>query len=182
MTSEHVKSLDQDYICHTYARFDVCLEKGKGARCWSPEGKAYIDFSSGIGVNSLGFCDDEWVKAVTEQAGKLQHISNLYYTEPCAQLAELLCQRTGMKKVFFCNSGAEANEGAIKTARKYGFDHKGLGCDEIIALRTLADQDLDAALLLGFQMSIDLLKSEGKALDRYTVEARNFLLGERTKS
>ncbi len=135
MTSEHVKSLDQDYICHTYARFNVCLEKGKGARCWSPEGKAYIDFSSGIGVNSLGFCDDEWVKAVTEQAGKLQHISNLYYTEPCAQLAELLCQRTGMKKVFFCNSGAEANEGAIKTARKYGFDHKGLGCDEIIALK-----------------------------------------------
>ena len=134
MTSQELKSLDQEYICNTYARFDLCVEKGKGATCWTPEGKQYIDFSSGIGVNALGFCDEDWVKAVSDQASKLQHISNLYYTSPCAELAQMICQRTGMKKVFFCNSGAEANEGAIKTARKYSFDKYGKGRDEIIAL------------------------------------------------
>ncbi|MCI8525981.1 MAG: aspartate aminotransferase family protein [Oscillospiraceae bacterium] len=134
MTSQELQQLDQAYIAHTYARFSLCVDRGQGATCWSPEGKRYIDFSSGIGVNSLGFCDADWVRAVSEQAGKLQHISNLYYTEPCARLAEMLCARTGMKKVFFCNSGAEANEGAIKTARKYSFDKYGAGRSEIIAL------------------------------------------------
>lgn len=134
MTSPELQSVDQAYICHTYARFDLCIVKGKGARCWSPEGKEFIDFSSGIGVNSLGFCDPDWVQAVSGQAATLQHISNLYYTEPCAVLARMLCERTGMKKVFFCNSGAEANEGAIKTARKYSFDKYGRGRDEIISL------------------------------------------------
>lgn len=134
MTSQELELLDKEYVCNTYARFDLCVEKGKGATCWSPEGKEYIDFSSGIGVNSLGFCDDDWVKAVSTQAATMQHISNLFYTEPCAKLAKMLCERTGMKKVFFCNSGAEANEGAIKTARKYSFDKYGKGRAEIIAL------------------------------------------------
>ncbi len=134
MTSEQLQALDQAHVCHTYARFNLCVDHGKGATCYDPEGKAYVDFSSGIGVNSLGFCDEDWVRAVTAQAGKVQHISNLFYTEPCAVLAQLLCQRTGMEKVFFCNSGAEANEGAIKTARKYSFDKYGRGRQEIIAL------------------------------------------------
>lgn len=134
MTSQEWMDLDQAYVCNTYARFPLCVEKGKGAVCWSPEGKRYIDFSSGIGVNSLGFCDADWVKAVSDQAAAVQHISNLFYTEPCIALAQMLCARTGMKKVFFCNSGAEANEGAIKAARKYSFDRYGKGRAEIVAL------------------------------------------------
>lgn len=134
MTDEEIKLLDKKYVANTYARFDVCLAHGKGATCYSGDGKKYIDFSSGIGVNSLGFCEDTWVKAVAAQAGKLQHISNLYYTEPCVKLAETLCERTGMKRAFFCNSGAEANEGAIKTARKYSFDKYGVERNEIISL------------------------------------------------
>ncbi len=135
MTSEQLKQLDASYICNTYARFDLCLDHGKGATCWDMDGKTYVDFSSGIGVNSLGFCDDDWLLAITGQAGRLQHISNLFYTKPDVMLAELLCRRTGMQKVFFCNSGAEANEGAIKTARKYSFDKYGRGRDEIIAMK-----------------------------------------------
>lgn len=134
MTSQELKTMDNTYVANTYDRFDLCLERGKGATCWSPEGKEYIDFSSGIGVNSLGLCDDGWVEAVCAQASRLQHTSNLLYSEPCALLAKALCERTGMKKVFFANSGAEANEGAIKAARKYSFDKYGTGRDEILAL------------------------------------------------
>ncbi len=102
--------------------------------CTDCEGKTYVDFSSGIGVNSLGFCDPDWVSAVCYQAGKLAHLSNLYYTQPCILLAQKLCLKTGMSKVFFANSGAEANEGAIKAARKYSFDHYGEGRNEIVSL------------------------------------------------
>ncbi len=128
------KELDQTYIAHSYARFDLEAVSGKGAVCTDVEGKTYIDFSTGIGVDSLGFCDEGWVKAVCEQAGKLQHISNLYYSEPMAKLAETLCARTFAKKVFFANSGAEANEGIIKAARKYSYDKYGKGRHTIIAL------------------------------------------------
>ena len=114
-----IKDLDKEYIVGTYGRFDLVAASGSGAVLTDESGKEYIDFTSGIGVNSLGFCDPGWVAAVTDQLGKIQHISNLYYTEPMVKLAEQLVKRTGMKKVFFSNSGAEANEVAIKTARKY---------------------------------------------------------------
>lgn len=114
-----IKALDKEYIVGTYGRFDLLAVSGSGAVLKDETGKEYIDFTSGIGVNSLGFCDEGWVTAITEQLGKIQHISNLYYTEPMIKLAEQLCKRTGMKKAFFANSGAEANEVAIKTARKY---------------------------------------------------------------
>ncbi len=128
------KELDQKYIAHSYARFDLEAVSGKGAVCTGADGKTYIDFSTGIGVDSLGFCDDGWVKAVCTQAGKLQHISNLYYSEPMVRLAETLCTRTFAKKVFFANSGAEANEGILKAARKYSHDKYGKGRHTIIAL------------------------------------------------
>ncbi len=115
----NIKELDKEYIVGTYGRFDLVAVSGSGAVCVDADGKEYIDFTSGIGVNSLGFCDPGWVAAITEQLGKIQHISNLFYTEPMVKLAEQLVKRTGMKKVFFANSGAEANEVAIKTARKY---------------------------------------------------------------
>ncbi len=120
MNSVEIKKYDSECIAGTYGRFDMAADHGKGATCISADGQEYIDFTSGIGVNSLGFCNDAWVKAVTEQAGKLQHVSNLYYTEPQVRLAKALTERTGMKKAFFCNSGAEANEFAIKVARKFG--------------------------------------------------------------
>ena len=114
---------DNEYVLHTYNRNPIVLEKGHGLRAAGPEGQQYLDFTSGIGVNSLGYCDLDWAEAVSEQAHKLQHTSNLYYTAPCGKLAKKLCKRTGMSKVFFGNSGAEANEGAIKAARKYSVDH-----------------------------------------------------------
>ena len=117
-------TLDKTYIAGTYARFPVEIASGKGSLMYSPEGKRYIDMGSGIGVTAFGIADDVWQEAVTAQLGKVQHTSNLYYTEPCALLAEALCSRTGMKKVFFCNSGAEANECAIKAARKYAAEKK----------------------------------------------------------
>ena len=120
-----LKSIDKEYIANTYARFPVELVSGKGSLVYDETGKEYIDMGSGIGVTAFGIADDEWKEAVSGQLGKLQHISNLYYTEPCARLAKLLCEKTGMKKVFFCNSGAEANEGAIKAARKYAAEKKG---------------------------------------------------------
>lgn len=144
MNSHEIKERDGKYIMGTYARNELCIEKGKGALCFNPEGKKYIDFSSGIGVNALGFCDTGWVDAITKQANTLQHTSNLFYTKPCVELAELLIKNTGLSKVFFCNSGAEANEGAIKTARKYSYMKYGKGRHEIITLtnsfhgRTLA--------------------------------------------
>jgi len=129
-----IKSTDQQYIAHTYKRFDLAIVKGEGARCYDDSGREYIDMTSGIGVNAFGYCDSEWADAVSEQARLLQHTSNLYYTAPCAQLAELLCSRTGMAKVFFGNSGAEANECAVKVARKYAAEHKGAEYYHIITL------------------------------------------------
>ena len=114
-----IKTTDQEKIVGTYARYDMVADHGKGAVCVDEEGKEYIDFTAGIGVNSLGFCDDGWVRAVTKQLKKLQHVSNLFYTEPQTRVAEILTARTGLCKVFFSNSGAEANEVAIKAARKY---------------------------------------------------------------
>ena len=120
MGFQEVKQQEQANMMHTYGRFPTALVKGKGVRAWDTEGKEYLDFASGIGVNSLGWCDTGWVKAVSEQAGTLQHISNLYYSPVQTQLAEALCRASGMSKVFFGNSGAEANECAIKLARKWG--------------------------------------------------------------
>lgn len=130
-----IKKLDLEYVAPTYARTDLCLEKGKGSTCYSLDGKKYIDLGAGIAVNGFGFCDEEYKNAVIEQLSKLQHTSNLYYTAPQAKLAELLCIRTGMKKVFFSNSGAEANECAIKAARKYSSDKYGDGRNVIITLK-----------------------------------------------
>ena len=129
-----IKSTDQQYIAHTYKRFDLTIIKGEGARCYDDSGREYIDMTSGIGVNSFGYCDSEWTQAVCQQAHLLQHTSNLYYTAPCAELAEILCTRTGMAKVFFGNSGAEANECAVKVARKYAAEHKGAEYYHIITL------------------------------------------------
>ncbi|MBN7772154.1 aspartate aminotransferase family protein [Clostridium aminobutyricum] len=134
MNSLEMKKKEKEYILQTYNRNDLCLTSGKGAICYTPEGKELIDFSSGIGVNSLGFCDTGWVEAISKQAAMLQHVSNLFYTEPCVNVAEMLVERSGMKRVFFANSGAEANEGAIKTARKYGNTKYGNGRNEIITL------------------------------------------------
>lgn len=116
---------DKEYIVNSYKRFPLTLKSGKGAVFTDDSGKEYIDLTSGIGVNSFGACDDEWVKAVSEQCSVLQHTSNLYYTSECIKLAKMLCEKTGLKKVFFSNSGAEANECAIKCARKYAFDKYG---------------------------------------------------------
>ena len=129
-----IKQTDKEYIAGTYARFPVAIVSGKGSLLTDDEGKTYIDMGSGIAVNSFGASDDVWVRAVTEQLGKIQHTSNLYYTEPCARLAKMLCERTGMKKVFFGNSGAEANECAIKAARKYAAEKNGDDCHTVVTL------------------------------------------------
>ena len=134
MNSQEIKALTGQYILNTYGRFPVALDHGQGATLYDPEGNAYIDFASGIGVTSLGYGDPDWVKAITDQAGKLGHSSNLFYTEPPAKLAQILCQRTGMAGVFFANGGGEANEGMIKLARKYSFDKYGKGRATIITL------------------------------------------------
>jgi acetylornithine/N-succinyldiaminopimelate aminotransferase len=130
----NLKEKDKKYIANTYARFDLEIVSGKGSIVFDENGKRYIDMGSGIGVTCFGIADDSWVSAVTEQLGKVQHMSNLYYTKPCVELAEKLCQVSGMKKVFFANSGAEANEGAIKAARKYAAEKKGSDCFKIITL------------------------------------------------
>ncbi len=132
---DNIKSQDKTYVANTYGRFDVAIKEGKNATCVDFDGKEYVDFSSGIGVNSLGFADEGWVEAVTNQLKTLQHVSNLYYTKPCADAAKTLCERTGMKKVFFSNSGAESNEGAIKCARKYSFNKYGEGRNTIVTLQ-----------------------------------------------
>ena len=129
-----LKEKDKKYIANTYARFDVEIVSGKGSVVYDADGKRYIDMGSGIGVTCFGIADDEWVNAVTAQLNKVQHMSNLYYTQPCVELAEMLCNASGMKKVFFCNSGAEANECAIKAARKYAFEKKGSDCYRIVTL------------------------------------------------
>ncbi len=126
---------DKKFVANTYARFPVEIESGKGSIVYSTDGKEYIDLGSGIGVTAFGIADDEWISAVSNQLAKVQHVSNLYYTNPCAELAELLCARTGMKKVFFANSGAEANECAIKVARKYAADKKGEDYNVVITLK-----------------------------------------------
>jgi len=129
-----ITAIDKQYVAGTYGRFPVELVSGKGCIVKDTAGKEYIDLGSGIGVTAFGIADDQWLAAVTEQAGKLQHVSNLYYTEPCARLAQLLCEKTGMSKVFFCNSGAESNECAIKYARKYSMEKKGTEYYNIITL------------------------------------------------
>ena len=129
-----IMDLDQTYVAGTYKRFPVEIVSGKGSKVWDANGKQYVDMGSGIGVTAFGIGDDTWQQAVTTQLGKVQHTSNLYYTEPCAHLAELLCEKTGMKKVFFSNSGAEANECAIKVARKYSAEKKGPDCYTILTL------------------------------------------------
>ncbi|MEE0898033.1 MAG: aminotransferase class III-fold pyridoxal phosphate-dependent enzyme, partial [Acutalibacteraceae bacterium] len=131
----NIKEKDSLYVANTYARFPLTLKKGEGSVVFDDEGKEYIDLATGIAVNSFGYCDKEWVGAVTNQLNTLQHASNLYYTEPCVELAEILCKRTGMKKVFFSNSGAEANECAIKVARKYAADKKGEEYNTVITLK-----------------------------------------------
>ena len=144
MNTEKVISRDNDYILHTYGRSQVVLAEGEGMTARDADGKSYLDFTSGIGVNSLGYCHPAWVRAVADQAATLQHTSNLYYTAPDGKLAKKLCRRTGLDAVFFGNSGAEANEGAIKCARKYSVDTYGEGRNKVITLvnsfhgRTLA--------------------------------------------
>ena len=131
---DKIQEKDQQYICHTYKRFPVSLVRGKGATGYDEEGKQYIDFTSGIGVNCLGYADEGWAEAVSAQAHTLQHVSNLYYSQPDGDVAELLCEYTGFSKVFFGNSGAEANEGALKVARKYGAEKHGEHCNKVITL------------------------------------------------
>jgi acetylornithine/N-succinyldiaminopimelate aminotransferase len=116
--------IDKDnlFVANTYNRCPIVFEKGKGSILFDENGKEYIDMGTGIGVNAFGYCDKDWVDAVTEQLNTLQHTSNLFYTQPGVELAELLCKKSGMKKCFFGNSGAEANECAIKAARKYSLD------------------------------------------------------------
>lgn len=138
-----IKEIDKQYVLNTYNRFDLALVSGKGSVVIDENGKEYIDLTTGIGVTAFGIADDKWVEAVTTQLCSLQHVSNLYYTSPCALLAKAICERTSMSKVFFSNSGAEANECAIKVARKYASD-KGYDRTNILTLnnsfhgRTLA--------------------------------------------
>lgn len=184
----NVFELDKNYVAPTYARFELNIVRGKGSLAYDNNGKEYIDLGSGIAVNSFGFCDDEWVNAVTKQLGAFQHTSNLYYTEPCALLAKKLCELTGLSKVFFSNSGAEANECAIKVARKYAC--KKLGNDCVIVtlknsfhgrtLTTLAATGQDAfhehftPLTPGF-VHIEPTREElYKVIDEYKVAAVMF--------
>lgn len=131
---EDIKTQDKTYTMHTYKKFDAAFTKGEGATLTGTDGRTFIDFAAGIGTSSLGYGDKEWVRAVCEQAEKYAHCSNLYYNPVMSQLAEKLCKKTGMSRVFFCNSGAEANEGAIKTARKYAFDKYGKDSDRNIII------------------------------------------------
>ena len=135
MTFQEIKALDEGYVLQTYGRNQVAIDHGKGATLWDTEGKEYIDFTSGIGVCSLGYANEAWAKAIYDQAMKVGHISNLFYTEPYAKLASKLVPAAGMAAAFFGNSGAEANEGMIKTARKYSFEKYGEGRATIITLK-----------------------------------------------
>lgn len=131
---KNIKETDKTYVAGTYDRFPVSIVSGKGSLVYDENKKEYIDMGSGIGVTCFGISDEAWVEAVTRQLQTLQHMSNLYYTSPCALLAECICTRTGMKKVFFSNSGAEANECAIKVARKYAAEKKGADYVTIVTL------------------------------------------------
>lgn len=135
MDFKTLEALDKQYVMQTYARFPVAFDHGSGATLYDTEGKEYIDFSSGIGVNSLGYGSEAWVNAIAQQIVKLGHVSNLFYTAPYIELAQTLVERAGMSNVFFANSGAEANEGMIKLARKYSFDKYGKGRGTILTLR-----------------------------------------------
>ena len=135
MTHEELKQLDREYVVHSYGRFDVDIDHGRGATLYGLDGREYIDFTSGIGVCSVGHANPRWVEAVASQAAKLGHISNLYYTQPCVKLAQALCQRSGLAAAFFGNSGAEGNEGLIKLARKYSSDKYGKGRGTILTLK-----------------------------------------------
>ena len=126
--------LDKTYVASTYKRFPVEIVSGKGSLVQDANGKEYIDMGSGIAVSSFGVADDVWIAAVEKQIHSVQHMSNLFYTAPCANLAKLLCEKTGMSKVFFSNSGAEANECAIKVARKWAAEHKGPACSTVVTL------------------------------------------------
>ncbi len=130
-----IKEIDKEYVANTYARFPICLISGKGSLVYDEDGNEYIDLGTGIAVNTFGYSDYEWINAIDAQLSQLQHTSNLYYSKPCAELAQMLCNRTGMKKVFFSNSGAEANECAIKVARKYGEINKGEEYTTIVTLK-----------------------------------------------
>ena len=134
MNSQQLIKLDSQRVMQTYGRFPLAIDHGQGATVWSPEGRQYIDFASGIGVNALGYGNEKWLAAISAQAARLQHASNLYYTEPYIRLAEALTARTGMKRAFFANGGGEANEGMIKLCRKYSFDKYGPGRSTIITL------------------------------------------------
>ena len=131
----NIFEIDNTFVASTYKRFPLNIVKGKGSLVYDETGKEYIDMGSGIGVTAFGIADDEWIKAVSQQLGTLQHMSNLYYTDPCALLAQALCEKTGFKKVFFSNSGAEANECAIKAARKYAQSKKGEDYYTVITLK-----------------------------------------------
>ena len=131
----NIKEMDAAYVANTYKRFPVQIVSGQGSVVRDDQGREYIDLGSGIAVTSFGIGDEQWKQAVTDQINQVQHMSNLYYTAPCAELAQMLCRKTGMKKVFFCNSGAEANECAIKTARKYAADKYGPERYTIITLK-----------------------------------------------
>ena len=135
MTHEELIQLDRQYVVHTYGRYDVDIDHGSGATLYDLAGREYIDFTSGIGVCSIGHANPRWVQAITRQAARLGHISNLYYTQPYAGLAQALCERSGLSAAFFGNSGAEANEGLIKLARKYSFDKYGKGRGTILTLK-----------------------------------------------
>ena len=135
MTSQEILALTDQYVMHTYGRSPVAVDHGDGARLYTPEGREYVDFTSGIGVCALGYGNAAWLDAIQAQAKKLGHISNLFYTEPAARLAEILCKRTGESCVFFANGGGEANEGMIKLARKYSFDKYGQGRSTIVTLK-----------------------------------------------
>lgn len=130
-----IMDMDKAYVAGTYKRFPVEIVSGKGSHAVDSQGKTYVDMGSGIGVTAFGYGDEAWKAAVCAQLDKVQHTSNLYYNEPCARLAKLLCEKTGMKKVFFANSGAEANECAIKAARKYSAEKKGTDCYTIVTLQ-----------------------------------------------
>lgn len=131
----NIMDMDKAYVAGTYKRFPVEIVSGKGSHAVDSQGKTYVDMGSGIGVTAFGYGDEAWKAAVCAQLDKVQHTSNLYYNEPCARLAKLLCEKTGMKKVFFSNSGAESNECAIKAARKYSAEKKGADCYTIVTLQ-----------------------------------------------
>ena len=131
----NIQQIDRQYVAGTYNRFPVTIVSGRGSLLTDENGREYIDMGTGIAVNSFGVADAAWQAAVTAQLGRVQHTSNLYYTEPCARLAQMLCTRTGMRRVFFSNSGAEANECAIKAARKWAAENKGAEYSTIVTLR-----------------------------------------------